>query len=339
LAGREKAENKGKGKKPPKKPLVNTLPIYVLVIVLFVAYFVFQNSGALSIIIGSTLFFVIIILIVLEVANGIREEGIGRNILEIALAIVIVLVLWFALRFILNTSYPIDVVPSCSMLPALSRGDMIFVQGVNQTGISAPIVNVSSQQFTSSFTNSRTESLECVAYNRTGSSIQVSQIIKPGYHVGLLESNNASYSIINPAAQTGAIKYICGAVNVTYQNSTVKSEASTIGITIENTTIYGDRNNSVVVYQTIPQDLFYQEGDSYIVHRVYAVVNASGSYYVLTKGDNNPGLDVQYFNYPANVSQVQGKVIGSVPYLGYLKLILSNNFVEPTGCNYTTQNP
>jgi hypothetical protein len=91
----------------------------------------------------------------------------------------------------------------------------------------------------------------------------------------------------------------------------------------------------VVVYATIPQDYFYQLGDGYIVHRAYAVINASGNYYVLTKGDNNPGLDLQYGNYPAKLNQIQGKVLYSIPYLGYLKLVLSNSFSEPSGCNST----
>lgn len=56
---------------------------------------------------------------------------------------------------------------------------------------------------------------------------------------------------------------------------------------------------------------------------------------MLTKGDNNPGLDIQYGNYPPNMSQVQGKVVGVIPYLGYLKLIISGNLVVPQGCNST----
>ena len=73
-------------------------------------------------------------------------------------------------------------------------------------------------------------------------------------------------------------------------------------------------------------------GDSFIVHRVYAIINASGSYYTLTKGDNNPGLDLQYGNLPATVGEVQGRVIADIPFLGYLRLILSSNFNRPAGC-------
>jgi hypothetical protein len=99
--------------------------------------------------------------------------------------------------------------------------------------------------------------------------------------------------------------------------------------------VIGDRNNSVVVYQTTPSDQFYKYGDSYIVHRLYAVINASGSYYVLTKGDNNPGLDMQFGNYPASLNALQGKSIASVPYLGYIKLIFTQSYTEPAGCNAT----
>ena len=121
-----------------------------------------------------------------------------------------------------------------------------------------------------------------------------------------------------------------------FSNGTVKSEAYTTAITIGNTTIRGDANNSVVVYGTVPGDLFRSYGDAYIVHRVYAVLRTGSTYFVLTKGDNNPGLDMQYSNYPASASSLQGIVVASIPYIGYLKLALSGSFTEPTGCNYTT---
>ncbi len=323
-------------KKKEEKKLINTTPLYVLLVALFIAYFAFQGYGSLSLIIGSTLFFVIIATIALEIANGIKEDGITKNIIEIVLAVAVVLGLWYGLRFLLHTSNPLDVVPSCSMLPVLQRGDMILVQGANQVSIKAPIVNITEDEFNESFSSTGTEALQCVAYNKTQTSIHISQVAEPGYDIGLLRTSNGTSAIIPASAQTGVVKFICGTVPVTFTNGTVVEEAATVGIGIGNRTIYGDKNNSIVVYQTEPQDLFYQEGDSYIVHRAYAILNASGSYYTLTKGDNNPGLDLQYYNSPASMADVQGTVIASVPYLGYLKLVLSNNFVEPTGCNYTT---
>jgi hypothetical protein len=331
---RSSVRRKSQGKKS-----INTVPLYAILALAFILYLVFQTVSGLAIIIGVVIFFLIISILIIEISNGFKEEGAKKNITEILIAVVVVLVFWFTLRILLNTAYPLDVVPSCSMLPVLQRGDMILLQGANQNNIVAPVVNVNASLWNSSFSSYGNEALECVAYNESSSGVSISQLVKPGYKVGLLKTTPSGSEIVPYSSQAeSAIKYQCGIVNVTYTNKTTEEEASTVAITIGNTTITGDKNNSIVVYQTVPQDEFYKLGDSYIVHRVYALVNVSGTYYTLTKGDNNPGLDVQYFNYPANLSQVGGKVIGSVPYLGYVKLILSNNFVEPTGCNYTTQN-
>ena len=59
-----------------------------------------------------------------------------------------------------------------------------------------------------------------------------------------------------------------------FSNGTTGNEVYTSAITIAGTTIIGDANNTRVVYQTVPEDAFYKLGDRYIVHRVYAVINA-----------------------------------------------------------------
>ncbi len=75
------------------------------------------------------------------------------------------------------------------------------------------------------------------------------------------------------------------------------------------------------------------------MHRVYAIINESCTYYVLTKGDNNPGLDIQFGNYPILLQRsnnyIEGKVIFVAPYIGYLRLIFSSQLSEPQGCNTT----
>lgn len=320
-----------------EKRVVDTMPLYILIVIFFVAYLIVQGVSSLSMIIGAALFFLIIITITIEVLNGFKEEGYKKNILEIVIAIAAVVIIWFGMQFALGTPTPLDVVPSCSMLPALQRGDMIMLQGVNINNIRAPIVNVSQKGWNATFSNLNNVSLECVAYSSQANGYaHVSQLYAPGDNVGLIKVTPSGSSIVYN--QTGLIRYNCGIANIKYSNGTVAQEVTTKSITIGNTTITGDKNNSIVVYGTIPQDEFYKLGDSYIVHRAYAIVNASGTYYVLTKGDNNPGLDIQYQNYPPTLGQVDGKEIASIPYLGYLKLILSNNFVEPTGCNFVTQN-
>ncbi len=327
-ASRKKAAQAGKG--------IITWPLYIVAIVTFILYVIYQSNPVFAVIFGIATFVVIIALIGLEVINGSKEAGAVRNAVEIIAAVAIVLVIWLALRFLLHTAYPIDAVPSCSMLPALHRGDLILLQGANVTKIKAPVVQVTKSSMQNLLSDVNNEALACVAYQVNGRTVNVSQIVLPGYSVGLLSTNSQGSSIVSN--QDGnLVQYTCGEANVKFQNGTVEKEAITQSITIGNTTITGDMNNSIVVYKTVPEDSFYKDGDSYIVHRVYAILNASGTYYYLTQGDNNPGLDMQYDNYPINQSYIEGKVIGDIPYLGYLKLILSGTLNQPEGCTSTIE--
>ncbi len=324
-------------KKKADKPQINTLPLYALLIVLFALYILFQHGAVLSVIIGVALFLTLITVICVETVNGIKKEGLWRNVLEIVVVIAVVIGVWFAMQFFLATRYPLDVVPSCSMLPTLQRGDMLVLHGVTSPAqLKAPIINIDNATY-GQLLKEIPGGLSCVAYLQSGNSAKISQYMEPGYSIGLYSGANGG-SIVNVDGQNGPLRYACGVTNTSFSNGTVDRIVYTSGISLAGKTVTGDRNNSIVVYSTIPKDLFYQEGDSYIVHRAYAILNVSGSYYVLTKGDNNPGLDIQYSNYPATLGEVQGKVVASIPYLGYLKLILSSRFTEPAGCNSTIQN-
>ena len=137
MAGSTKTKGGGRAQ-------VNTLPFYVLLIILFALYIVFQHGLVLSYIIGIALFLTLVAIIGLETLNGVREYGYKRNIIEIVVVVLIVLGIWFSLRFFLATKYPLDVVPSCSMLPSLQRGSILLLHGVQSPAqLRAPVVNVS----------------------------------------------------------------------------------------------------------------------------------------------------------------------------------------------------
>jgi signal peptidase I len=336
LERRSKRTKKKQGSDTAKDK-ITVWPIYVMIIVALVLYILLERIRILAITLGIVTFFLIIIAIVLELISGKNEVGYKKSILEIAVAIIVVVVLWYGLKFFLATNNPIDVVPSCSMLPYLHRGDMIFLHGVSSISqIKAPIIDVTSSQMSRVLSSPDSESLSCVAYITNASGTYIRQTLAPGYKVGLIEDSNGVYRLVSKQEESGnVVQYTCGTREVKLSTGQILNEAYTTSITVNNRTIAGDRNNSIVVYGTRPGDLFYEEGDAYVVHRVYAILNDSGDYYVLTKGDNNPGLDIQYGNYPPNMSQVQGKVVGVIPYLGYLKLIISGNLVVPQGCNST----
>jgi len=129
-----------------------------------------------------------------------------------------------------------------------------------------------------------------------------SNLIKYNYSLGTLNSANINYTNI----QTGSI-------------------------TIANTAINESFTNPIVVYATTPQDSF----SGAIIHRLVAVLFVNGTYYTLTRGDNNPALDLQFGNYPATQNEVIGYVLTSFPYIGYLKLIISGQIGSTPGCNQT----
>ena len=339
IVGNNMKRRSGRGSKPAQSSLhkrqstIKVWPLYIVLAALVVLYILFQAT-ALSLAFGIAAFVVIAAILLLEISLGVKESGYRKSMLEFAAVIIAVVIFWLALRIVMGTSSPLDVVPSCSMLPTLSRGDMILVKGVNAQELKAPVVDVSSAQMQSMLSNMGAEDLSCVAYKINGGSAVVSQTVYPGYSVGLYDPQ---FNKIISGQSGNLIKYICGERNVTFSNGTTEQIAYLTGISIAGTNITGDAGNPIIVYKTLPQDSFYKDGDTYVVHRVYAVIDASGNYYVLTKGDNNPGLDIQYGNYPIGEGYIEGRVVASIPYLGYLKLILSGAIAQPAGCNYVIQ--
>lgn len=55
--------------------MIRTWPIYLLLIVAFVLYFFFQTTPTLAVIFGAIVFFSVIILFIIEITNGVKEEG------------------------------------------------------------------------------------------------------------------------------------------------------------------------------------------------------------------------------------------------------------------------
>ncbi len=306
------------------RQLIPVWPLYILLVVLAALYIFVRFTGPLLLVI-------LVIIILFEIINMLGSGGGKRALAELGSVVLVIAAIWLVLVFALGNTSPVDVVPSCSMLPALHVGDLIFVRNVPPTQIRAPIVQVNASRASLFIKNLTSNTYECVAFNPSNPST-VSQYVLPGYSVGLYTYNKETgRGYLNPSQQ-GLIRFNCGSEPVAYSNGSMVEEATLTSISINNRTIYPNLNNSIIVYRTVKNDSFYNDGDTYIVHRAYAILDAQGEYYVLTKGDNNPGLDVQYMNAPPNASQIQGKVLFSIPYVGYVKLALSG--VNPgSGCN------
>ncbi|MDE1851155.1 MAG: hypothetical protein KGH69_00505 [Candidatus Micrarchaeota archaeon] len=316
-------------------------PFYIILVVLLAAYALYNN-----IVIGVAAFLMVVATLVMEFSASIRQEGAKRSIIDTAVAILAVILLWIALILILQTESPVNVVASCSMLPTMHRGDLVILHGIgNMTRFleskNIAVANVSPAQFSSMNSSMRSEFTAFLAYPKSNMS-DVNQYVdasSSGYSIGLyntkclgdnayLGRQNDNYMCYVASQQQNLVQYnyALGRISVAGQQANVVETSS---ISIGGTTIAPDYGNPIIVYRTTSLDAF--SGD--IIHRVYAAMDVNGTYYLLTKGDNNPILDMQSGNYPIASSDVVGYVVADIPYLGYLKLILSGQLGAVPGCN------
>lgn len=318
--------------------------LYALLAIAIILYAVTSNA-----LIGAIALLTIIIILVFEVRSSVKAEGTKKSIFDIATAIGAAVVVWLILVFLLQTSAPVDAVSSCSMLPALHRGDLVVLHGITNmksflSATQVPVINVTSAEFQGMESRIQDEFLAFFAYYN-GNKTEISYVLNndSNYAVGLYDTSclsekqylglsSQSYMCYVNSQLQGAnlIRYNYSVGRLSMGGNTY-NELYTSSITVLNTTLVENYSNPIVVYQTTGKDAF----SGSIIHRLYAVLNVSGSYYFLTKGDNNQALDIEFANYPANQSEVLGYVIADIPVVGYVKLLLSGQLSTPAGCNET----
>lgn len=293
---------------------------YVQIGIILLTLFLFVITK--NIIFGFLIAVEIIGIVAFEVTSGVKKHGLRSELKETAIALVVALLLWFGAMFVLQTSSPISAVASCSMLPNLDRGDFVIVQG---SSIGAYEINLTKDEF--------------------------KQLLEPAM-VGNKSFTGSIYAyclqksdpicadfIAEPSAfeeKRGPLTfYYANCIITTSGKKTYEPCVSLVGFKGKNYTI--NFSHDVVVYQPTANEIYSLIGD--IVHRSQFKLNVDGEAYYLTKGDNNPIFDIQVFdykssmgNYPISQERVKGKVVGRVPYLGYLKLFISGLFAEPAQC-------
>ncbi|MDE1845888.1 MAG: hypothetical protein KGH53_01230 [Candidatus Micrarchaeota archaeon] len=332
-------------KSKPARP-TRIWPLYLLLILLIIGYSL-QNN----ILLGAGAFVVVVIIIVV-IARDVKQEvavkGGGEGIKDIVLAVVAALVIWGILILVLQTNSPINAVASCSMLPNLQKGDVIILHGISNfsqfvKSRNVPTVSLSTQDFQSLESNINSEFVAYYAYFN-GNLSRISSVMPPGnnytYSIGLYntqcitkyqylnQSQNLRLCYVgqNPSSNLIKYNYTIGQLSVAGLNYRI---IQTSQITIKNTTLLENFSNPIIVYSTIPQDVF----TGAIIHRLVAVLLVNNTYYTLTRGDNNPALDLQFGNYPAAQTTVIGSVLANFPLIGYFKLIISGQIGATPGCD------
>ena len=281
---------------------------------LIIAVVLFALTKA-SLFIGFAVF-VVVAIVVSDMVIGSEKHGWQSEVKEVAIALAVALIIWFGASFLLQTSAPLDAIVSCSMLPNMERGDMVILQG--KTSVSAPEISLSQAQWDEIQQKKELEWI-CVYCNTT-------QGLTPCLYS---PSTQTAKSVEN---QSGLVEYECGTCTRKFFDGRETYYPCTKSVTIAGQTAKANYSNDVIVYETLATDAF---GKDNIIHRLYAKIVVEGKNYYLTKGDNNPWLDVQVGNSPPPDERVHGKVILGAPYIGYFKLYLFGRGATPPGCDST----
>ena len=269
--------------------------------------------------------------VVLEFLVGSKEHGIGAEIKETAIALLLALVLWFGAGFVLQTPSPLNAIVSCSMLPHIQRGDMVLLMGDR---IQAPTAQV--------------QSLDGI-----GNAV----VMQGGQQVASFNGSLYSHCAQNPSEplcaqfissptdfteKQGPLTFGYETCEMLYPKTGERQSGPCVSwLEANGVRYYTNLSDDVVVYAPLKGEDYASVGD--IIHRAFIKLqdNQTGKTYFLTKGDNNPIFDIQVYdekagvgNRPVEVGRSKGRVLLQIPYIGYLKLFISPGAImTPDGCD------
>lgn len=318
-------KNMKKYLKEKLEPIAKSNILYFILIASFLL-FLLTRQPAFGLIIGLSIF----ALVAVEVGMGIATGGIGKELKEILIALIVALAVWYGSSFLLNTPAPLDAIVSCSMLPHFDRGDLVILQGASVT---APTLQITSDEY-----KEITSGIALVHFPNGTKQVNGSIVS----YCSKNKDDLCSLFLSSPAQfseERGPLTFTYARCTKVFTAS--KQEGTTPCVTsvaYKGTVITENLSNDVIVYQPSKDDFYARSGD--IIHRALLKLEVNNITYYITKGDNNPIADIQVFDYatgagnrPAASSQLKGKVLLRVPYIGFFKLFISGMFIEPTGCD------
>ncbi len=318
-------------RKPPSAfvVLLGTLAIFL------VANWLLRDNASLNFIptlIAALVVVEIFAFVGLEMKEGAHAHGWKHEALDTLIALFVAVAAWYGASFILNTSSPISAVVSCSMLPNLQRGDFVIVQGAQ---VRAYDINMSAAELAS------LSDRAAIGYNGSNVSIDGSLFAYCLSHrADVCDTfKRAPESVVE---RKGAFTYRYQRCPLSYSSGSSIYEPCLRSVTFQGREYIANFSNDVIVYQPPRSDIYAAIGD--IVHRAMFRISVDGRYYYVTRGDNNPILDLQVYDYgtgmtnhPAPQENTRGKVIARVPLLGYFKLFISGFLQEDSQCKTQLQ--
>ncbi len=96
----------------------------------FLGLFLAFEKSPVSPLFGVAIFLSLVYVVIADfLPSKASGKAIKSSAWDVAYSLGAAVALWLAISFLLSTSKPINVVTSCSMLPALHRGDLVVLQG------------------------------------------------------------------------------------------------------------------------------------------------------------------------------------------------------------------
>ncbi len=304
--------------------------LFGTLLLFLIASFLFPEGplAILAPLLGFIIVIEIFVFVGLEVKGGAQKHGWKHEVVDTLIALAVAVAIWYGASFILNTSSPISGVVSCSMLPNLHRGDFVIVHGAP---IAAYEIEMSETELQSLNDAAR------ITYGGNEATI-------PGSLIALCSaSDNIDVCDAfdgDPEAfveRKGVFTYRYERCPITFTNGTSGYIPCLSSVEFKGQEYLTNFSHDTIVYQPPSSDYYALIGD--IVHRALFKIDVDGKKYYVTRGDNNPLLDIQAYDYghglqnrPVPEEYVRGKVIFRIPLLGYFKLFISGYFQESPQC-------
>lgn len=288
-------------------------------------------SGQLGAAIGIFIAIEIFVMVGLEIKAGAKEYGWEHEIIDTLVALVVAVAIWISASVMLNTSSPISGVVSCSMLPNLHRGDFVIIQGA---AVEAYEISMSKSQLDALSSHRVTIIANGTSKNVSGSAYS---------YCMLHRYEDVCKSFINDPENTveiaGPFKYHYSKCTIDYPKNDLKTFGPCLrSVEFEGQEYLVNYSSNIIVYESDPGNLYSRVGD--IVHRVLFKINVGNETYFVTRGDNNPIMDIQVFDYfhnmgnaPIPEKNVKGRVVLRIPILGYFKLFIAGFYEEDSQCD------
>jgi signal peptidase I len=317
----------------------------VEVVLLFATLFIFividrllptdSEWGFLRLLFAGLVVIEMLFIVGMEVRENTQKHGWKSEVVDTIVALLVALGIWFGAIFILDTSSPVSGVVSCSMLPNLHRGDFVVVQGGDPN---AYHIEMSREKFRTFNHDYSTVSHDGRDY-RVAGSLYAYCLSHQDELCQRFSSSPQEY-----VEKKGPLTYHYEMCTIDHKDGKESYAPCVARVAYNGKDYLTNFSHDIIVYEPSENDLYRYVGD--IVHRAFFVIDVEGETYYITRGDNNPVLDIQVFdygsmtgNYPVAEENYKGKVILKVPILGYFKLLISGFWQEDEQCKWQMNYP